>query len=335
MAPTPETRSSRREERPTFSVKEVKRHSTVDDAWMTLRDKVYDVSGWSEHPGGSVIFTHAGDDITDAFNLFHPPSARLSLEKFCIGTLVGDATTPIDQLPKAKQEQRKFEQAYRDLRSKMIAAGLFKLNYGFYAYKFASQLAMLVGAIMLCRVPTTTGFIAGAVLLGLSWQQAGWLAHDVCHNQLCEMKSGHAQSWWNKSLGLVIGNLLQGFSVKWWKDKHNRHHAVPNVQGSGDFLNGDPDVDTMPMLAWSSEMAKLAKEDDSGRWFIKMQRYTYLPLLCFARVVWLQSSLQFACVYLCRPPLCLPALASPSVFFLHARGGSRRSRSRSRSAGGE
>lgn len=296
MSPRPETRSVRSVERPTFTVKEVKQHSTVDDAWMTLRDKVYDVSGWSEHPGGSVIFTHAGDDITDAFNLFHPPSARLSLDKFCIGTLDGDATTPIDQLPKAKQEQRKFEQAYRDLRRKMIAAGLFKLNYGFYAYKFASQLALLVGGIMFCRVPTTTGFLAGAVLLGLCWQQAGWLAHDVCHNQLCQLKSGHAQSWWNKSLGLIIGNLLQGFSVKWWKDKHNRHHAVPNVQGSGDFLNGDPDVDTMPMLAWSSEMAKLAKEDDSGRWFIKMQRYTYLPLLCLARVVWLQSSFQFACV---------------------------------------
>jgi fatty acid desaturase len=108
------------------------------------------------------------------------------------------------------------------------------------------------------------------------------------------MKSGHAQSWWNKALGLTIGNLLQGFSVAWWKDKHNRHHAVPNVQGSGDFLKGDPDVDTMPLLAWSMEMAKLAEDDVKGQRFLKMQKYTYLPLLCFARIVWLQSSFQFA-----------------------------------------
>ena len=51
----------------------------------------------------------------------------------------------------------------------------------------------------------------------------------------------------------------QGFSVKWWKDKHNRHHAVPNVHGSGDGLNGDPDIDTMPLLAWSIKMAETGK----------------------------------------------------------------------------
>jgi fatty acid desaturase len=50
---------------------------------------------------------------------------------------------------------------------------------------------------------------------------------------------------------LLFGNLAQGFSVSWWKDKHNRHHAVPNVHGGpGGSLFADPDVDTMPLLAW-------------------------------------------------------------------------------------
>jgi fatty-acid desaturase len=55
----------------------------------------------------------------------------------------------------------------------------------------------------------------------------------------------------NSGLGLMFGNLAQGFSVSWWKDKHNRHHAVPNVHGGpGGSLFADPDVDTMPLLAW-------------------------------------------------------------------------------------
>lgn len=72
-------------------------------------------------------------------------------------------------------------------------------------------------------------------------------------------QDGQPFSFWNRTLGLITGNLSQGFSVKWWKDKHNRHHAVPNVHGSGDGLNGDPDIDTMPLLAWSIKMAETGK----------------------------------------------------------------------------
>ncbi len=28
---------------------------------MQIKDKVYDVSGWNEHPGANVIFTMAGE----------------------------------------------------------------------------------------------------------------------------------------------------------------------------------------------------------------------------------------------------------------------------------
>ena len=43
------------------------------------------VSNWYDHPGGSVIFTHAGDDFTDIFAAFHPPSATDALDSFYIG----------------------------------------------------------------------------------------------------------------------------------------------------------------------------------------------------------------------------------------------------------
>ena len=54
---------------------------------MSFEGKVYDVSNWEEHPGGSAIFTHAGEDFTDIFAAFHPPSARNLLDKYQIGVL--------------------------------------------------------------------------------------------------------------------------------------------------------------------------------------------------------------------------------------------------------
>ena len=274
---------------------EMKKHRSPTDAWASIGRKVYDISNWNEHPGGSVIFTHAGDDMTDAFNLFHPASARSWLKRFEIGELADEPAAELSVEEQAsKEEQRAFEVAYRQLRAKMIAAGLFKVNYWYYAYKFLSQF-VIVGAAAWCAAsPTWAGFLWGATLLGLFWQQSGWLCHDVCHNQLCNMVGGRGLGLANRACGLAWGNLAQGFSVKWWKDKHNRHHAVPNVHGHGDALNADPDIDTMPLLAWSMKMAELVKDDKNGRFMVSIQKYSYLPLLCFARIAWLQQGIQYA-----------------------------------------
>ena len=304
---------------------QLKEHRTPDNAWMSIGKKVrrrfcralvfwsslaaartltladvaqvYDVSNWHDHPGGSVLFTHAGDDMTDVFTMFHPPDASDWLEQFYVGELVEgkeEVAALTEEEEKAKAEQRDFEKAYRNLRGKMKAAGLFKLSPGFYVYKFVSQFVLVAAAAFFASQPNTLSFWAGAVCLAIFWEQAGWLAHDVCHNQLAQ-KNGQPFSYWNKALGLMAGNLFQGFSCKWWKDKHNRHHAVPNVHGveSGE-LNADPDIDTMPLLAWSNKMAALAKESKSGRFMVSIQKFTYLPLLAVARLSWLHQSVIFA-----------------------------------------
>ena len=45
---------------------EMKKHRSPTDAWASIGRKVYDISNWNEHPGGSVIFTHAGDGVHHA-----------------------------------------------------------------------------------------------------------------------------------------------------------------------------------------------------------------------------------------------------------------------------
>lgn len=53
---------------------EVQNHSSKDDCWVIIHDKVYDVTSFmAEHPGGSgVILKYAGKDATKAFDPIHP-----------------------------------------------------------------------------------------------------------------------------------------------------------------------------------------------------------------------------------------------------------------------
>jgi len=56
---------------------EVKKHNTVDDAWMIMNGVVYDVTDYlSLHPGLDVIMDYLGDDATHIFN--HIPHSAVA-----------------------------------------------------------------------------------------------------------------------------------------------------------------------------------------------------------------------------------------------------------------
>eukprot|EP01035_Chromulina_nebulosa_P062753 gene62753-85815_t len=124
-----------------ITVEELSKHRTPDDAWISYKGKVYDVSSWEDHPGGSVIFTHAGDDCTDIFTAFHPATALKDLQSFEIGTLDESIETKT-------QKQKEFEKSYRELRAKILAMGLFNASYTYYVYKVASNLSLLAVSII-------------------------------------------------------------------------------------------------------------------------------------------------------------------------------------------
>jgi fatty acid desaturase/predicted heme/steroid binding protein len=266
---------------------EVKKHSIPSDAWVVHKNKVYDVSNWYEHPGGGVIFTHAGDDMTDIFAAFHAPGSQNMMKKFLVGELIPESVEHKDQ------KQRDFENAYRDLRSKLVMMGMFKSSPGFYVYKQTSQLSMWAAAMaMMYYSDNTFVHIGAALLMGLFFQQCGWLAHDFLHHQVFKNRR------YGDFAGLFWGNLMQGFSVQWWKNKHNGHHAVPNLHNSSALAqDGDPDIDTMPLLAWSVPQAKQYRElradgRDSPfvKFMIKNQQLYYFPILLLARLSWLNES---------------------------------------------
>ena len=77
-----------------IAMTEVAQHASATDAWIVVKDKVYDCTSFLDsHPGGSAAITaNAGRDCTEDFAAVHSDFAWHHLEQFYIGELVaGDA----------------------------------------------------------------------------------------------------------------------------------------------------------------------------------------------------------------------------------------------------
>jgi len=274
------TRSELRK-RPTSSnitLAEVSKHNTKSDCWIIIDGKVYDVTSWlAKHPGGEkIIMSYGGMDATDVYDAFHDVHEE-SHEKIRSVFYVGDVVD--QQVPESVRE-------FRAIKRKMQQEHLFQVNPMFYVFLSAVGLTMWSTAVFLISHFTRQLWanVVGAVLIAVFWLQVGWFGHDVHHNQVF----ARSQKKW-KTLTCRVGEVFLGFTTSWWNNKHNMHHAVPNIK------NGDPDIDTLPLLAWADIL--LEGEPLHGalpHFLLKYQYITYPFLLCLARMAWAVKSVVFA-----------------------------------------
>jgi cytochrome b involved in lipid metabolism len=68
---------------------EVADHNTLDDLWVVIDNKVYDLTKFvPNHPGGDVIAKNAGGDATKGFyGIQHPERAFFEIEDYFIGSI--------------------------------------------------------------------------------------------------------------------------------------------------------------------------------------------------------------------------------------------------------
>lgn len=147
------------------------------------------------------------------------------------------------------------------------AAGLLEAQPKFYLGTALTTLALVgltVGLLVLLQ--GSWWALAVAPIAALASAHLAFLGHDLGHHQV--LRNRRAE-W---AIGVVVGNLLAGISWGWWNDKHNRHHANPNVDGE------DPDI-ADNVIAWSDRQA--ARRTGFGRWFAQHQAQLFLPILTF------------------------------------------------------
>lgn len=268
----------------TITWHELAKHNSVNDAWIAIKGRVYDVTDFTNlHPGGDIILTAAGLDATDVFAGFHSStSAALLLPPLCIGQL-DSPTSPL----LSNNVDTEYIRDVQQLRNEVYSLRLFDSSKLFYAYKIMSNVSICVTSAALALYAPTNPFVIliAAVLMGLFWQQCGWLAHDFLHHQVFNFRP------LNNAFGILIGNIFQGFSVSWWKNKHNHHHAVPNVTDAPS--GGDPDIATTPILFWSEKLIEQENLEEFPRWMLRNQAILYWPIMCMARSSWLLQSMTY------------------------------------------
>jgi fatty acid desaturase len=89
--------------------------------------------------------------------------------------------------------------------------------------------------------------------------------HEGVHSSACQSKVG------NTSLAAIIFPLFAGFSMEYWREKHNvKHHAHPNV------VNVDPDIHSWPFTFSQEEY----KTSGTVRKFFQrhLQGWTFWPI---------------------------------------------------------
>eukprot|EP01129_Flabellula_baltica_P002505 TRINITY_DN12319_c0_g1_i1.p1 TRINITY_DN12319_c0_g1~~TRINITY_DN12319_c0_g1_i1.p1 ORF type:complete len:467 (+),score=81.56 TRINITY_DN12319_c0_g1_i1:139-1401(+) len=240
----------------------------LDDLHIIIDNKKYDVTKWQTyHPGGRLILQQYNNrDASDPFYAFHE---QASIDKLKSMKSVDVPETEVDETTKN----------FRLLREKLKSEGWFENQYLWYTYKMGTTyLLFLMGFIFPLYF---NQWLLGAIALGVFYQQAGWLGHDLCHHQVFKNRKV------NNFFAYLTGNTLAGFSVNWWKDRHNTHHAITNV------LESDPDIDNLPLFSWTEKELDRVLAFPLARYLIPYQ-HLYFPIFTpFLKLIWCLQSFFF------------------------------------------
>eukprot|EP00039_Didymoeca_costata_P005631 m.83211 g.83211 ORF g.83211 m.83211 type:complete len:503 (-) comp12908_c0_seq2:3227-4735(-) len=273
-----------------YTLAEVGKHCTTDSCWLVVDGRVFDVTKLLDtHPGGHYpILSIAGRDVSTVFHAYHPKYvADFTIRQYYIGTLAEEDCV-----------RAPLETSFSDLYQTLVNEGLFDHRPNFFTWMFMRNLCIFILA-WACVLyggnleGTTTQYLVqsvlGGILLGVYWQQAAFLGHDLGHTAVTYSR------YWDHMIGIVCGNFLGGISIGWWKDNHNSHHVVTNS------VSHDPDVQHPPFFAVSDKLYNRKEQDGKpvfshyygwvldfqntlAQILIKFQHVLVYPILMFARL---------------------------------------------------
>jgi fatty acid desaturase len=150
-------------------------------------------------------------------------------------------------------------------------AGLMRRRYGYYWAKLVSAVVLLAAWTMaFIWLGDSWWQLGSAVVLSVLLTQIAFLGHDAAHRQI--FRSGR----WNDWVSLIVANLLVGISYGWWQNKHTRHHAKPNQEGT------DPDIDLAVIAFTPTQVDR--RRNAITRWLVGRQGWFFFPALLFEGV---------------------------------------------------
>jgi len=266
------TEKERETKKHELTLEEVAQHSQASNAWVVIDGVVYDVAKFLRtevHPGGEVILTQAGKDVSDVFHAYHPAYVtKRKLPKYRVGVLKNAPETA-----EMVQDFRAMSKAIRD-------AGLYDVqwyHYVYWAWHLLYPGLFLAAAIYIFRsgVEQPGLYVLGGALVGLAQHQWAFIGHDGSHGAIL-------QKWGpDFAISLLGGTLGFGVSSSWWKYTHNQHHVVTNEH------DRDTDVTHLPFFAVSKHMLLSNRKGKAmgkglelfARGMVRVQAVTFFPIM--------------------------------------------------------
>ncbi|KAG5952318.1 hypothetical protein E4U53_001098 [Claviceps sorghi] len=166
---------------------------------------------------------------------------------------------------------------YRALHRKIVEEGLYECGRIAYIADICRCTGLFSAMFLLLFYGH---YILSAVFLGVTWHQLVFLAHDAGH-----MGMTHDFQI-DTVIGILVADFIGGLSLGWWKRNHNIHHIITNSP------EHDPDIEHMPLFAVShrflgnlrsSYYDRLMKYDAIAKILLRIQPWTYYPLLALGR----------------------------------------------------
>ncbi|KAJ5555210.1 hypothetical protein N7535_007650 [Penicillium sp. DV-2018c] len=173
--------------------------------------------------------------------------------------------------------QEEIKRKYRELNERIKAAGLYNCNYFCYFIECCRYTLFAGLFYMFLRMEW---WATSAFFLGCLWHQLVFTAHDAGHMGITH--NFHVDT----VIGMIIADYCGGLSLGWWKRSHNVHHIVTNEP------EHDPDIEHIPFFAISHRFLtslrstyydRVMAMDAPARFFLKIQNYSYYPIMMLAR----------------------------------------------------
>ncbi|KAI1713953.1 fatty acid desaturase domain-containing protein [Ditylenchus destructor] len=264
----------------------------IDGKWILVDRQLL-----SSHPGGSAMTTYKNLDATTVFHTFHAnskPAYKMLKEVVDEQKDKNIVTSNLSKLEEennadfedvnmgtynlTKEEMERMCKNFDQLRFRVRQMGLLNGQTTFFFRKFIEAVTLICISLWLQHCEY---YVVSALVMGLAWQQLGWMIHEYCHHQHFK------EHFWNDIMSYVVGNMMQGFSSGGWKEQHNVHHAATNVVGR------DGDLDLMPL--WATVASDLSQLIDKSVmvYLIPYQHLYWTLLLPFLRLSWLAQSILF------------------------------------------
>jgi fatty acid desaturase len=212
----------------TYTRSEVLKHNKIDDCWIIVRNKIYNITSFiKQHPGGQdILMSRAGEDATSFFTMKHGGDQKIEkmLSHFYIGEL-----TAKEGIADIDFEEPFITELIEVIKTNNLTNVAKSTKVKFDFMRIIAVLLFFTLSIMAIYnfVPVwlSITFIAFQALIGISL--FGFIAHEATHRNFPKNKM------LNHLLTIVWPIIWPFISRKPLVYEHNSHH----------FKIGDKDFD--------------------------------------------------------------------------------------------